>query len=145
MKLFRLEFVDVFECIAGKCTCTCCSGWNVVVDCETYNNRKALFENIENGCFFDDEAGNHYIKMKDGGICPFLDEKGLCKIVIQHGESALPHTCKIFFAKVSGCKYLDEKIQSLVYRNHIIDLLQIQDMSLWARLYLAYYFSMQLV
>ncbi|MCM1082968.1 MAG: flagellin lysine-N-methylase [Clostridium sp.] len=186
MKLFRPEFVDEFQCIAERCTYTCCSGWAVIVDGNTYNNNKVLYEDIENDCFLDAEDGTHYIKMKDRSICPFLNEKGLCKIVIKHGENVLSHTCKIFpriimgsyddvleYSVDNGCpavldllrryktpikfnldalddeemddfKYSDEEIEHLVYRNQMIDLLQISNMPLWARLYLLYDFSVHL-
>lgn len=186
MELFRPEFVDAFQCIADSCTYTCCSGWNVIIDNETHKNYKALYEGIENNCFFDGVDGTHYIKLKDGQICPFLNEKGLCKLVIEHGDNALSHTCKIFprmimgsyddvleYSVDNGCpavldllrkfqaplrfnldapddaeitdlRYSDEKIQSLAYRNQIIDLLQILELPLWARLYLIYDFSIHL-
>ncbi|MDE6024654.1 MAG: flagellin lysine-N-methylase [Lachnospiraceae bacterium] len=186
MKMFRPEFVDEFQCIAERCSYTCCSGWDVIIDCDTYNNNKQLYEDIERDCFFDAEDGEHFIKMREKAVCPFLNEKGLCKIVMEHGEDALSHTCKIFprmimgsydevleYSVDNGCpavldllrrfqtpikfnldapnddeivdfKYSDEKVEHLIYRNQMIDLLQIPNMPLWARLYLIYDFSTQL-
>lgn len=183
MELFRPEFVDEFRCIADKCTYTCCGGWDVMIDFETYNNYKALYEEIENGCFFD-KGVNHYLKLENN-ICPFLNEKGLCKLVIEHGDDVLSYTCKSYPRVIMGsyddvmeysvdnaCPavldllrkfqaplkfnldnlgeqaeymgYSDEKQEYLAYRNQMIDLLQMQDMPLWTRLYLIYDFSVQL-
>lgn len=86
------DFYDSFHCIAGKCTDTCCVGWEIDID-ETSAKRYAkvkgafgekLRENIEDGHF----------KLSPGDRCPFLRQDGLCDMICHLGEDSLCDICR---------------------------------------------------
>jgi len=99
--IVKPEFYDEFRCIADQCPFTCCGGWDISVDTETYHKWKS--NEKQSGYFMDNinvkkyrKEAQYYIKMGRRKSCPFLDEKGLCNIVTHHGEEYLSNTCKAF-------------------------------------------------
>lgn len=112
-QILKMEPYDRFFCIADQCSFSCCKGWKVIVDTDTYNQ----WEN-------DDKESlpfTRYIKTKKSGkktiynikmgtnqCCPFLDDIGLCKIVKEYGEDYLTNTCKAFPRRVTSFKNREE-------------------------------------
>lgn len=116
-------FYSQFQCIAGKCTDTCCVGWEIDVDEMTLNKYKGLAETNElagncsdNTKDVPEEArvvfarnvlknikDGHFI-LKPGDRCPFLKENGLCEMICnlgcngtdldENGESILCDICR---------------------------------------------------
>lgn len=93
--LFRRPcYYDSFTCTADKCTDNCCIGWEICIDEETYGIYKntcgtfgqRLRENITS-----DGEPSFILK---GERCPFLNEKGLCDIIISMGEESLCQICR---------------------------------------------------
>ena len=86
------DFYDSFHCIAGKCTDTCCVGWEIDIDensLKRYATAKGEFgdrlrQNIEEGHF----------KLCEGDRCPFLRQDGLCDMICHLGESSLCDICR---------------------------------------------------
>jgi len=86
------DFYDSFHCIAGKCTDTCCIGWEIDIDpasAKRYAKVKGDFgeklrQNIEDGHF----------KLLPGDRCPFLRNDGLCDMICNLGESSLCDICR---------------------------------------------------
>ena len=95
MKTFAPDFYKDFHCIMGDCKHSCCIGWEIDIDPETaeyYKNTpgdfgKRLCENID----FHEEGGTFCLCENER--CPFLNEKGLCDIIINLGEEALSQVC----------------------------------------------------
>lgn len=94
----RMTGYNEFKCIADKCKFTCCSGWDINIDNNTYgkwNKEKSkctyILEKIR---VIDSEYIIVDKKTKDS--CPFLDEKGLCNIVKENGDEYLSLTCQGF-------------------------------------------------
>jgi lysine-N-methylase len=92
---------DKFKCIADKCRFTCCEGWDVGIDTDTYNKWKK--ENDKSGYILGNiktkKCGSkteYFINKKTNEACTFLDKQGLCQIVKSHGEEYLPLTCHMF-------------------------------------------------
>jgi lysine-N-methylase len=96
----KMELYDEFQCIAGQCGFTCCSGWDITVDTDTYDK----WSNHGQAGYF-----NNYLKVKNQTRkpeysmklgpekrCPFLDNQGLCNIVSTYGDEYLPNTCRTF-------------------------------------------------
>lgn len=86
------DFYDSFHCVAGKCTDTCCIGWEIDID-ETSAKRyksvqgefgEKLRQNIEDG----------HLKLLPGDRCPFLRNDGLCDMICHLGESCLCDICR---------------------------------------------------
>ncbi len=95
MKIFAPDYYGNFKCLTGDCKHSCCTGWEIDIDEETaeiYKNipgdfGKKLRENID---FCEDCSSFH---LCENGNCPFLNEKGLCEIIINLGEGALSQVC----------------------------------------------------
>ena len=98
--ILKIKEYDKFKCIADKCKFTCCKGWDINVDTNTYNKWKEKSELnylLDNVRFIKSNGENSYlIKKETKGICPLLSDEGLCNIVINHGEEYLSSTCKSF-------------------------------------------------
>ncbi len=95
MKLYQPSYMDDFKCIADQCRDSCCIGWEIAVDDDTAAKYDAVsgpfgerlrnaMTNTKNLCFCIDEQER----------CPFLNEKNLCDIILQMGESALCQICR---------------------------------------------------
>ncbi len=91
MKLYQPDYYDKFQCTASECPMTCCMQWRIAVDDETLfhwqEDWKKHVKEVEEG---------HVIRLNKDGMCPFLNEEKLCKIVLSHGEQAISHTCQTF-------------------------------------------------
>lgn len=103
MKLYKPDYYDKFSCIADKCDFTCCQDWTIAVDDETLakwknmklptcmeckNGRKVLSDYVV-------RENSPAIDMQDG-ICPFLNDRKLCNIVLEYGEDNISETCHTF-------------------------------------------------
>ncbi len=93
MKLIVPDYYPEFRCIAGACQHSCCIGWEIDVDeasMERFSHVEGqlgqrLRENIdrENGCF----------RLGEGERCPFLNDDGLCDLILELGEDCLCQIC----------------------------------------------------
>jgi lysine-N-methylase len=92
------QYADAFRCIGSACTDTCCVGWQVVIDRETYEKYKALPDLLP---ILDarisvnqpaSDADYARVKLK-GNRCPFLAEDRLCDIQKKYGAEYLSETC----------------------------------------------------
>jgi lysine-N-methylase len=101
------RYVQAFTCIGSACPDTCCSGWGVPVDRETYQSWQTIQVHIAGSSLVertraarDDEelgAGNSAILAQTpSGDCTWLTDEKLCAIQARLGESALPLTCHSF-------------------------------------------------
>ena len=95
---YKFDFFDSFVCIGSACQNTCCRGWDIALDKETYD-----FYEASHGAFskyvkknIGQTDGNYFIKMTEKKECPFLDEMGLCKIYQEYGPEHMGNTCKLF-------------------------------------------------
>lgn len=85
-----------FQCKADRCENTCCQLWTIDIDEPTAKRYHAmtgsLGESLRQSITVDDE-GSHFIFSKAQPMCPLLNEKGLCKVVLELGEEGLCDTC----------------------------------------------------
>ncbi|WP_346884257.1 flagellin lysine-N-methylase [Clostridium sp. UBA4395] len=95
MKIRVPKYLNKFKCIADKCEDTCCAGWEIVIDEETYD----YYENLSGGFgerlrseMVNDGEDNIFV-LKNGN-CAFLNENKLCDIYNELGEDSLCYTCK---------------------------------------------------
>lgn len=95
MKLYAPKYYKQFRCIADKCTHSCCIGWEIDVDGETLEKYQSLTgdyaEAIRNSISTD---GTPHFKLGKCDRCPHLDERGLCKIILNVGEDYLCDICR---------------------------------------------------
>ena len=89
------DFYGEFQCIADKCAHSCCLGWEIDIDGET----AALYEGLPG------ELGEElrqkmcrepepHFKLTEEERCPFLNEKGLCRLILGFGEDVLCDICR---------------------------------------------------
>jgi lysine-N-methylase len=90
------RYATRFACVGPECEDSCCSGWDVFLDKETY---KAYSRNARLAPHVDamppPRKGNAHgrIALKgEAGNCPLLEEK-LCGVQKIFGAAALSHTC----------------------------------------------------
>ena len=85
-----------FQCKANRCENTCCQLWTIDIDeptAERYHSMTgSLGKSLRQAITVDDE-GSHFIFSKAQPMCPLLNEKGLCKVVLELGEEGLCDTC----------------------------------------------------
>ncbi|WP_195988387.1 flagellin lysine-N-methylase [Clostridium sp. D53t1_180928_C8] len=95
MKIRVPKYFKDFKCIASECEDTCCAGWGIVIDDETYKKYQKVEGNfgdrLRNEIVHD---GGENIFVLKGNDCPFLNENKLCDIYNEVGEDALCYTCK---------------------------------------------------
>lgn len=101
INIFKVSNYDKFKCIADKCKFTCCVGWDINIDTNTYDKwRKVnddseyLLSNVKlKQC---ENKDMYFINKENHEACPFLDKQGLCYVVKNHGEEYLSSTCHMF-------------------------------------------------
>lgn len=97
MEIVKPKYFNSFKCIAGRCPDTCCAGWDVEIDdasAEKYKSETSCLKQYFDKHLTTDEDG--YIFSLVDGRCPMLDENNLCRIQLEHGETALCDTCRLF-------------------------------------------------
>ena len=105
------EYYDEFSCIASRCKDSCCAGWEIDIDEDSYayyNSvegpfSKRLKESIYEA---DDEDGCGYrFKLKGNKRCAMLNDNNLCDLYTALGEEALlsMHRVSSFFYYLRKC------------------------------------------
>lgn len=101
INILKMQGYDDFKCTADKCKFTCCAGWDIGIDDETYDKWKSenhsteyILKNvIKRKCGKREEF---LINKEIHESCPLLDSHGLCQVVKNHGEDYLSMTCRTF-------------------------------------------------
>ena len=95
MKLFAPTYYKNFKCIADACEHSCCIGWEIDIDehtLEKYNQLKDGYGSVIMNSICMQETP--HFRLCEGDRCPHLDERGLCKIILNVGEDYLSHICR---------------------------------------------------
>ncbi len=97
MKLRVPDYLKEFKCIASQCEDTCCAGWEVVIDEDSYKKYKKA--KGEFGKRLRSEIihreGENIFTLK-GDNCAFLNENKMCDLYTELGEESLCYTCKMY-------------------------------------------------
>ena len=91
-----------FKCIGPNCIDTCCAGWDINIDKNTfkkYENGKGNLKELINGKYLkNSESGDSFnygfMKITKDNKCPFLNDNLLCEIHGKCGEESLSITCR---------------------------------------------------
>ena len=103
MRRVRPDYYKKFQCIADKCTITCCQEWKIGVDNET--NRKwkkrlppdTVVDKKKNlSAYTVKKDGMRVIVLDEKLRCPFLNEEKLCRLVCTYTDRVLSDTCTQF-------------------------------------------------
>ena len=108
VKLVRFAYCSEFECLADKCPETCCQQWNVFFGHKDYLNIKnsrcseklktvidSSFVKV-NGSSVNEGFDYAVVKFNEKGMCPLLDDDGLCMLQKELGEDSLGFVCSTF-------------------------------------------------
>lgn len=106
MELTYPAYFKNFRCIGGECSDTCCKGWDIEIDKDTFEDyckvkndttRMIIKNNIEkNDECTSSDLDYGLIKLNKDGVCPFLDAGGYCSIYTMLGEEYLSNICTHF-------------------------------------------------
>ncbi|WP_148216566.1 flagellin lysine-N-methylase [Syntrophothermus lipocalidus] len=101
-RLLMPQYMAKFRCIGNECEDSCCVGWRVTIDEETYKKYRRVKEPELAGMFAKHVGRNRSqpspaeharVRMKKDGRCPFLTGESLCLIQLRLGEEYLSNTC----------------------------------------------------
>lgn len=96
------SYYEKFRCVAGRCEDTCCAGWEIDIDDDSYRYYmsvegdfgRRLRESIKEYEAGDEDVyESHGFILKEKKRCPFLNESNLCDLYIELGEEALCDVC----------------------------------------------------
>ena len=93
MKEIFPRYYQKFKCIAGECRHSCCIGWEIDIDEDTYELYQSLNSPMGEKIRTHIEGEPPHFVLGEGKRCPFLDEDGLCEIIREHGDGALCDIC----------------------------------------------------
>ena len=95
MKLIAPDYYETFTCIADRCKHSCCIGWEIDIDGETladYQSVEGAFgERLRAGIEIGEDGA--CFRLGENERCPFLNENGLCDIILNLGENRLSQIC----------------------------------------------------
>jgi lysine-N-methylase len=91
------EYYDAFSCIASRCKDSCCAGWEIDIDEESYEyyrTREGSFgDRLRESMYQDEEDGGYRFKLKGPKRCAMLNDNNLCDLYTALGEEALCEVC----------------------------------------------------
>lgn len=100
------KYLKEFKCIGGKCSDSCCIGWDIDIDKTTFRQyykvkdqeMKRMFQkNVHNNEYCtSDNIDYGRVKLKGEKRCPFLDGENYCIIYSKLGEEYLSNVCTSF-------------------------------------------------
>lgn len=96
MKIRVPDYYKDFKCIADKCEDTCCAGWEVDVDDDSYEYYKNVtgpFGDRIKSVMVPPTEEEEACFTLNNGRCPFLNDNNLCDLYTELGEDKLCDTC----------------------------------------------------
>ena len=104
VNMFMPKYMLTFKCIGSACADTCCAGWDINIDEDTYKkytNCTGKLKELVQGKFRENKNSEDYLNkgfmiLKEHNKCPFLNDNLLCDIHGGIGEENLCITCKRF-------------------------------------------------
>lgn len=103
MRRVKPDYYEKFQCIADRCTITCCQEWKIGVDNETNRKWKKLLppdtvvdkkKNLS--AYTVKKDGMRVIALDEKHRCPFLNEEKLCRLLCTYTDRVLSDTCTQF-------------------------------------------------
>ena len=90
------EYYEEFACIADQCQDSCCAGWEIDIDEDSYayyNSVDSEFGKRLKDSMFVAEDGGYRFKLKGPKRCAMLNDHNLCDLYTALGEEALCEVC----------------------------------------------------
>ncbi len=110
------SYMEAFHCVGGSCPDTCCAGWIVDVDEESYYYYQTVpgkFGERLRGHLREDADGAKYFPMTREKRCPFLNRQNLCDIFTELGEDRLCQVCTEYPRWYTRVGYYEQQDLSL--------------------------------
>ena len=84
-----------FKCAMNRCRHTCCAGWEIDIDEDSLEFYSGLPKKIREDLFrgIKQNTDPPSFQMQENGRCFFLDDNGLCKLILKYGEDILCDIC----------------------------------------------------
>jgi lysine-N-methylase len=107
-KIIRPRYAEQFRCIAGDCEDSCCVGWTVPIDKQTFDKYQlipagALRDSIDSNVVLSprnadgsEPAEYAFMQMPPSKKCPMHNADNLCQIQLEQGEGYLSQICSTF-------------------------------------------------
>ncbi len=89
--LFAPAHYSRFRCIADRCRHSCCVDWEICIDEDTLAKYRPIDSIMATVTECEDGA---CFALAEDGRCPHLDDRGLCRIILSHGEDYLSEICR---------------------------------------------------
>ena len=93
VKTYVPDYYPKFHCIAGKCRHSCCIGWEIDIDDDTYEYYRQIPDKFGLMDGISTDGGTPHFVLTHGDRCPFLNNANLCEVIINLGEGALCQIC----------------------------------------------------
>ena len=93
MKEYVLSYYPKFKCIAEKCQHTCCAGWEINIDEQSLNKYEQCVSNFSHTLKKGINFKKSKFKSDKFKRCAFLNNDGLCELIINLGEKNLCQVC----------------------------------------------------
>lgn len=95
MKCIAPDYYKEFSCIAGACKHSCCVGWEIDIDGDSLQRYQALEGpmGVEIRSHISTDGDTPHYILAEQDRCPFLQEDGLCRMILELGEDALCQIC----------------------------------------------------
>lgn len=100
------QYIKNFKCIGSACEDSCCIGWRVDIDHETYRKYQNIRDEeltpllnkyvTRNRTSNSGDANYAKVKLLEDSKCPFLNEEMLCRIQLKRGEEYLSDVCTTY-------------------------------------------------
>ena len=98
--MYKTSYYDDFKCIGSECPNSCCVGWEIDLDINTFQKYRDLHDSSINKCISVNQKPTYdkfaKIKNVNDQRCSFLDKNNLCNIQKKYSEKLLSPTCSNF-------------------------------------------------
>ena len=98
--MYKTSYYDDFKCIGSECPNSCCVGWEIDLDINTFQKYRDLQDSNINKCISINQkpTNDKFAKIKNVNDqrCSFLDNNNLCNIQKKYSEKLLSPTCSNF-------------------------------------------------
>jgi len=95
VKTFAPNWYPDFQCIADRCRHSCCVGWEIDIDADTLAKYRSVSgewkKRFDENIVSDEETAS--FRLTEDERCPFLNQRGLCDIILTFGEESLSQIC----------------------------------------------------
>ena len=89
------NYYSDFKCIASDCKHSCCVGWEIDIDTDSYERYMSMSgeigERLRSGIAVENSQP-HFV-LCEGERCPMLNKNGLCDLITACGEDTLCDIC----------------------------------------------------